>query len=386
MMCTFCKKKGHTEPFCFAKKCKEREASDTKTNDPGEMFLVATNLEEKNTPIDPSIWIADSGATLHASNSLVGMFDLENCQVCITVGNGKQVTSLKKGKKKITINQKHGQDKIVTLSHVHYVPELICNLFSVTSAISNGGIITSDGLMLTVMKGNQQITFNHQIWTNQGYLLGIKTKHFQGEVTMPITVKGMKIMKKVDINDLNIILCHANERYVRSTAKKYDWEFTGTWKVCEYCALGKARQKNLYKINTNPINYKDKESQFYLDISSINSTSLGGSKYWCLVVDEQTKMKWSFFLKEKSEQTSKLFPFLKDLKTCHKKNVQFICCNNSGENRTLHLACQQSGIQANFEFTPPGMQQHNGVVEQAFATLYGRVRAMMNTAGLTLSM
>jgi hypothetical protein len=222
MMCTFCKKKGHTEPFCFAKKHKEREASDTKTNDPGEMFLVATNLEEKNTPIDPSIWIADSGATLHASNSLVGMFDLENCQVCITVGNGKQVTSLKKGKKKITINQKHGQNKIITLLHVQYVPELICNLFSVTSTMSNGGVITSDGFMLTVTKGNQQITFNHQIWTNQGYLLGIKTKHFQGEVAMPITVKGMKVMKKIDINDLHIILCHANKRYVCSTAKKYD--------------------------------------------------------------------------------------------------------------------------------------------------------------------
>ena len=128
------------------------------------------------------------------------------------------------------------------------------------------------------------------------------------------------------------------------------------------------------------------ESRLHLDISSINSTGLGGSKYWCLVVDAQTKMKWSFFLKEKSDQTSKLIPFLKDLRNRHKKNVQFIRCDNSGENRTLQSACQQAGIQAHFEFTPPGTPQHNGVVERAFATLYGRVRAMMSTAGLTLAM
>jgi hypothetical protein len=134
MMCTFCKKKGHTEPFCFAKKCKERETADNKTNDPGEMFLVATNSKEKITPIVPSMWIADSGATLHASNSLVGMFDLKDFQVCTTVGDGKQVTSLKKGKKKIIINQKHRQHRIVMLLHVHFVPELICNLFSIASS------------------------------------------------------------------------------------------------------------------------------------------------------------------------------------------------------------------------------------------------------------
>ena len=38
------------------------------------------------------------------------------------------------------------------------------------------------------------------------------------------------------------------------------------------------------------------------------------------------------------------------------------------------------GIQ--FEFTAPGTPQQNGVVERAFATLYGRVRAMLNGAQL----
>jgi hypothetical protein len=39
---------------------------------------------------------------------------------------------------------------------------------------------------------------------------------------------------------------------------------------------------------------------------------------------------------------------------------------------------EKNGI--NFEFTAPGMPQHNGVVAREFITLFGRVRAIMNDA------
>ena len=63
--------------------------------------------------------------------------------------------------------------------------------------------------------------------------------------------------------------------------------------------------------------------------------------------------------------------------------IQKIQCDNAGENIKFKEKCDQEGINIKFEFTSPGTPQQNGVVERSFATLYGRVRSMMNGAGFT---
>ena len=69
----------------------------------------------------------------------------------------------------------------------------------------------------------------------------------------------------------------------------------GKLENCENCAIGKMRQKNV------PKGPKEKSTKpGYIDIMSSKYTSAGGSKYWCLAVDEATHMKFSMFLKQKS--------------------------------------------------------------------------------------
>ena len=46
----------------------------------------------------------------------------------------------------------------------------------------------------------------------------------------------------------------------------------------------------------------------------------------------------------------------------------------------LATTCKREGLGIDFEFTAPGTPQLNGVVEREFATLFGRVREMMNEA------
>ena len=61
--------------------------------------------------------------------------------------------------------------------------------------------------------------------------------------------------------------------------------------------------------------------------------------------------------------------------------MKTIRCDNAGENRKLKEILDLEGFNIKFEFTAPYTPQQNGVVERAFATLYGRVRAMLNGAG-----
>jgi transposase InsO family protein len=43
-----------------------------------------------------------------------------------------------------------------------------------------------------------------------------------------------------------------------------------------------------------------------------------------------------------------------------------------------------SEFNINFEFTAPGTPQQNGIVERAFATLFGKTRSMLNAARITI--
>jgi hypothetical protein len=87
LFCHFCKKEGHTEPFCFLKQQKQRQNQQGHGSD---VVLITKNIVTNLTATyDECLWIADSGATLHATNSLSGMFDLQPCKVNITVRDGK---------------------------------------------------------------------------------------------------------------------------------------------------------------------------------------------------------------------------------------------------------------------------------------------------------
>ena len=313
--CNFCKRKGHTEPFCYAKK----QAESKKETDNSIDMVLTTMRKEKNCLkiTDSSVWIADSGATMHATNSLQDMSDLEDCKIEITVGNGNVIHAIKKGKKRLTILQGNQIKTTLILSDVYFVPHLHCNLFSLTSAMKNGGMIKSNGQTLTVTKGSQEITFTQVLKSQNGYLLGIKTIPSVKEVMMPTFTK-----KKFEINVLHSTLAHANESYVKSTAKHYGWEVTGNLSVCENCAMAKSKQKNTSKVTTTPA--EEPGDRLFVDISSIQHAGLGGSKYWCLLIDEASKMKWSFFLKKKSDQVEKLVCFIKDLRAKTDKKIKKI--------------------------------------------------------------
>jgi hypothetical protein len=72
------------------------------------------------------------------------------------------------------------------------------------------------------------------------------------------------------------------------------------------------------------VHAKHNGERLFMDISSIKTTSYGGSKYWLLVVDNKTDYSWSYFLKRKSETKEKICALVLELKTKNGLNVLFI--------------------------------------------------------------
>ena len=120
-----------------------------------------------------------------------------------------------------------------------------------------------------------------------------------------------------------------------------------------------------------------------MDISSIQTPSYGGSKFWTLLVDEATCRVWSIFLKAKSDIKDHVIPWIRVIKKDHGVDVKVLRCDNAGENKSLETSIQAiSDLATKFEYTAPDTPEQNGVVERKSKTLYAKVRSALNGARL----
>jgi transposase InsO family protein len=182
---------------------------------------------------------------------------------------------------------------------------------------------------------------------------------------------------KVDINEAHELLGHVGERSLRDTAKTLEWDLTGH--VCTGCTEAKAKAAAVAKNTT--VRATRPGERLFTDISGPYAKSAIGSRYWIMVVDDYSRMKWSFFRKNKSDIGEALEGFLVLLSGLGYA-TKYLRCDDAGEN-TRHLSdlCKRRGIK--IEFTTRHTPQLNGVVERAFVTVCQRAKAMMFSAQFT---
>jgi hypothetical protein len=393
-ICRYCKKPGHVKANCFKlanklerdkKVSGETHVASTKAKDTDDDNTVMVAMIENGTVVlaeddTRETWIGDTGATAHMTNSLCGFTNIRHDQSEIKFGNGNYVSSPLIGDKHLIVMKENGKECEITLCDCKYVPSLFTNLLSLTKALSSGWKIESVGVDLLLQRKDKIIKLKQTIKKRKsGYLLGIDVKVKEVESAFVLKVHESQ-NKKIEINDLHKKLGHPGEKKLMDTIKMMDIKTVGKLRVCKDCAIGKARQKNVNKLNEHKSIIK--AERLYIDISSTSDESFGGSNFWILIVDEATRMKWSFFIKQKSDLAETLIKFLKSLEQ-EGNIVQYIRCDNSGENNKFRDMCIEEKFKIKFEFTAPNTPQQNGIVERAFATLYGRIRAMLNGSGFS---
>ena len=175
-------------------------------------------------------------------------------------------------------------------------------------------------------------------------------------------------------------LGHPSEDITRSTGRKMGLNMKGAIRHCEGCGIGKMRQKNMNKEHVPRANTVG--DRMFMDISSIKHKSAGGSKFWALFMDDHSGFLISRFLKQKSDLAEQGSMLIKVLGNQQRINVKIVRCDNAGENKKMEEACAKMGLATKFEYTAVGTPQQNGRVERKFATLYGRIRSMMISAGI----
>jgi hypothetical protein len=170
---------------------------------------------------------------------------------------------------------------------------------------------------------------------------------------------------------------HAGEEPLRHTAKAYGWELTGNLDPCVYCKTANAKQKDIPKTSETQSDVPGERT--FMDIASIKTTTMGGAKFWLLLVDDATGMAWLKLLKKKSDAARELMAFMRQMKQ-HRSPVKCIRCDNAGENKDLHNECKESSdlTDVKFEFTARDSPQFNSKTERKFGVLFGRIRSACN--------
>jgi hypothetical protein len=338
------------------------------------MVFTATSDAEK---FEDDIWICDSGASSHYCSLDRGMFDVKNINENIRVDNGDFLKATKIGSLKCRVIQIDGSTFNIILHDVKFVPNLWVNLFSINQALKKGNMISNDELTISLSKGLTKVTFDRVFRAKDGAVSGVKMIAYNDPVIY--SAVSMDLKKGVEIKKFHKILGHCSSDKLKRTANIHGFKLIGEFKTFEECAISKTRQKNVAKEwkggSQIPV------ERLYIDISSIKNESFGGSKFWVLIVDDYSDYCWSLFLKCKADLKDKMFKLLTDLKIAGIE-IKYIRCDDSGENKSFYDACRSNGYLIKFEFSGPRTPQRNGKVERKFQTLYGRIRAMLNDAGL----
>ncbi len=91
------------------------------------------------------------------------------------------------------------------------------------------------------------------------------------------------------------LLGHPGRKKLLGTLERLNWNLSNPkTNQCEDCLKGKANQMRLNQESTNQS--KKAGERLMIDISSVKSKEKKKvGKFWLLVVDEATNMKWSFF-------------------------------------------------------------------------------------------
>ena len=125
-------------------------------------------------------------------------------------------------------------------------------------------------------------------------------------------------------------------------------QVTSTFKPCEDYALEKAKKRGVS--NKAVACSKILGERLFFDISSPSTLTFGGKKHWPIVMEDSNDYAWSCFLKEKSDLAAVMSGLTKKLKNKYVMQVQYLHCDNAGENVAFKNACKQEWLGVDFRY------------------------------------
>jgi hypothetical protein len=95
------------------------------------------------------IWILDSGASCHYSQSMEGLTEAKEIDESIMIGNGDSMKATMIENLKCTATRMKGEKFTVALNDVKYVSNLCVKSYSLSKALKKGFNVSNDDVLVS---------------------------------------------------------------------------------------------------------------------------------------------------------------------------------------------------------------------------------------------
>ena len=179
------------------------------------------------------------------------------------------------------------------------------------------------------------------------------------------------------------LLGHPSEKIARDTAKQLGVGLYVPWTPCVACSKAKAR-RNAAPKSMNTRSNRRAGHVFVVLGGSMPATSLGGSKYVLICVDDFSRFKINRFLKKKSDAATALKNIIAEFITPAGLKIGSIRTDEGGEFEGEFPQVLDSH-DITHEFTPPDTPKYKGVAERALGLLREMSNAMLQEMTMAAS-
>lgn len=385
--CFNCDNYGHYASECKAPKERGDEANLTQTQEEEPALLLSVCGERTTTMVllnedkvfpgqneinhgaDKDTWYLDNGASNHMTGNKDFFAELDgNITGQVRFGDGSKVQI--KGKGSIVLNCKTGEQRVVT--DVYFIPALYSNILSL-------GQLTEDGCKIEMLDNYLKV-----IDENGGLFMKVqRSKNRLYKIVLPIT-QPVCLAASLDEEAWlwHARLGHVNFRVLESMVQrglvhgipsiKYPTQ------VCEGCLVAKQTRQPFPKETQWRAN--SPLELIHADLCGpITPQTIGGNRYFFLLVDDFCRYMWVYIIKSKDEAFSVFKQFKTQVENESKFKVKMLRTDRGGEFNSNQFKdyCNKEGIKR--QLTAPYTPQQNGIVERRNRTILEVTRSLLKT-------
>lgn len=324
-------------------------------------------------------WHFDSGATEYMAKRREIFYDYIKLAVLhpVRIGNGDLMYAVGVGK--VNVDVFDGSKWVAKfISDVLHVPEIHTNLFSQGRCLDKGYVLHSTANKCIIRDGNRVVAMGER--THGGlYKMLIRNK-----LPTSTQISSANVAAKVEtLRVWHERLAHQNVVQVKKVLKRSGISFVNEPNFqCEACVLGKHHRLPFKGHNTTT---RMCGQLIHVDVCGyMQVNSIGGARYFLLLKDDYSHMRFVYFIKKKSEVTSKMKSFVEMVCNQTEHSIKAFRSDGGTEfvNAELSSYLDSKGIK--HETTVAYTPEQNGSIERENRTIVEAARTMLHAMNMPL--
>jgi transposase InsO family protein len=300
-------------------------------------------------------WIIDTGASHHVTGNFSCMINVKNIRnTPVGLPDGKDVAAIKEGSVIL--------DSGLRLNNVLFVPQLNCNLISVTQLIDDSDCIVqiTNALCVIQARTTRMLIGVGERIDGLYFFRGVPKVHalmLEGDSTMDLWHKR---------------LGHPSENVLRFIPHVTQFSRSKNNRPCDVCPRAK-QHRDSFSLSKN--NAASLFELVHCDLwGSYRTRSSCGAQYYLTIVDDYSHAVWVYLLCNKTEIETMFLNFVALVDRQFDKKIKKVRSDNGTEFNCLRDYFFNNGIV--FETSCVGTPQQNGRVERKHQHIMNVARAL----------